>query len=277
MKADTADFQSATRIGFSVVMTTYNGERYLREQLASIIDQLGENDELVVSDDGSTDATLHILRDHTSDRIRVLASSGNLGPIRNFEYALGHARGRVIVLSDQDDRWLPGRLQRVRDHFFAGTGPYDLLVMNSIITDGELTPTHGSLFAFLDVGPGFAKNVYRNTYVGCHMAFRRDLLAVALPFPRAIPMHDMWLGLVSEMVGPVTFDPEPTLLFRRSGHNYTQARYPLRQRLTWRLGLVASLLRLRLSERFARRPRGGEQGAVGAPSQDMEKTSDRTA
>ena len=97
------------------------------------------------------------------------------------------------------------------------------------------------------------KNVYRNTYVGCHMAFRRELLAVALPFPPAIPMHDMWLGLVSEMVGAVTFNPVPTMMFRRSGHNYTQAHYSLHQRLTWRLGLVTSLIRFRLSKQFRKR------------------------
>jgi glycosyltransferase involved in cell wall biosynthesis len=245
---------SKHRPAISVVMATYNGARYLREQVASILDQLGEEEELVVSDDCSTDDTPGILAEYVSDRVRILTTSGKLGPIRNFEHALGHARGDVIVLSDQDDRWLPGRLQRVRDHFAASDAAYDLFVMNSIIADGELNPTHDSLFAYLRAGPGLAKNVYRNTYVGCHMAFRRTLLTVAMPFPVAIPMHDMWLGLVSEQVGPVTFDPEPTLLFRRSTHNHTQAHYPLRQRLTWRLGLIVSLAQLRLSDRFRKRP-----------------------
>jgi len=126
--------------------------------------------------------------------------------------------------------------------------------MDSTITDGALNPTLGSLFEYLDAGPGLAKNIYRNTYVGCHMAFRRELLSVAMPFPPAVPMHDMWLGLVSEMVGSVTFAPGSTMLFRRSGQNYTQARYSLRQRLTWRLGLAAALVQLRLSAGFRRRP-----------------------
>jgi hypothetical protein len=252
--AHEADAKDARSPVISVVMTTYNGARHLREQLASIIEQLGEGDELIISDDRSTDKTLQILNEHASERIRIVITSGKLGPIRNFEHAIGHARGQVIVLSDQDDRWLPGRLQRVRDHFAADDTPYNLLVMNSIIADGELNPTHDSLFAYLEAGKGLAKNVYRNTYVGCHMAFRRELLTVAMPFPRAIPMHDMWLGLVSEMVGAVTFDPTPTLMFRRSGHNYTQTHYPLRQRLVWRLGLITSLLQLRLSRRFRTRP-----------------------
>lgn len=250
-----------TRLPFiSIVMTTYNGASHLHEQLATIIEQLGENDELIISDDGSTDDTLQILAKHTSERVSVITTAGKLGPIRNFEHALGYAGGQIIVLSDQDDRWLPGRLQHVRDHFTAHEGPYDLLVMNSIIADGALNPIHNSLFEYLNVGAGLVKNVYRNTYVGCHMAFRRELLAVAIPFPPTIPMHDMWLGLVSEMVGAVTFNPVPTMMFRRSGHNYTQAHYSLRQRLAWRLGLVTSLLRFRLSKQFRKRVRHSAAG-----------------
>ncbi|WP_308815780.1 glycosyltransferase [Sphingomonas sp. GV3] len=238
----------------SVVMTTYNGAAYLAEQLGSILPQLDEADELVVSDDGSTDTTQALLRAAAQEdpRIRIVASPGGLGPIRNFEHALGHARGAVLVLSDQDDKWLPGRLDRVRHHFDRATTSFDLLVLDSIIADGSLTPTEGSLFAYLDVGTGQVKNIVRNTYVGCHMAFRRELLSVALPFPQAISMHDVWLGLVSELVGPVTFAPGATMLFRRGGHNYTQARYSLMRRLTWRVGLVRSLLELRLSKRFRR-------------------------
>lgn len=238
----------------SVVMTTYNGARYLREQLVSILDQLDADDELVISDDCSVDDTPKILAEYASERVRILTTASQMGPIRNFEFAMRAARGGIIILSDQDDQWLPGRCQRVRDHFAASESAYDLLVMNSIITDGALNPTHGSLFAHLNAGPGLMKNVYRNTYVGCHMAFRRSLLDVAIPFPSAIPMHDMWLGIVSEWVGAVKFDPEPTLLWRRTGENYTKAHYSFRQRVVWRVGLVSSLLQRRLSKRFRSRP-----------------------
>lgn len=237
----------------SVVMTTYNGSLYLEEQLSSIIEQLSEHDEIVISDDGSTDNTLDILSRYASEQIRIVRTSKQLGPIFNFEHALGHARYDIIVLSDQDDRWLPDRLKRVREHFSASTDTYNLLVMNSVITDGTLKPTHASLFEHLNAGPGQIKNIYRNTYVGCHMAFRRSLLNVAVPFPAAIPMHDMWLGLVSEWLGPVTFDPVPTLLWRRTGQNYTKDSYSIRQRIVWRIGLVSSLLRRRLSAQFRSR------------------------
>ncbi len=253
VKNKSVDMSSSEYVGISVVMTTYNGSRYLRPQIDSIILQLGTEDELVISDDRSSDKTLDILKEYASAQVRILQTPGNLGPIRNFEYALAQARGSVIVLSDQDDVWLEGRLTRVRDHFSGNTMPYDLLVLDSNIVDGDLKPTLGSLFDLLSAGPGLIKNILRNTYVGCHMAFRRQLLDVAMPFPRAIPMHDVWLGLVSESLGPVTFEPGATMLFRRSGENYTQSRYSMIQRLTWRIGLITSLVQLRLSAQFRER------------------------
>jgi len=253
VRIDNIEVSSLDRVGISVVMTTYNGSLYLRPQIDSIISQLNTEDELVISDDRSSDKTLEILKEYASDQVRIIQTPGNLGPIRNFEYALAQARGSVIVLSDQDDVWLEGRLTRVRDHFLRNTMPYGLLVLDSDIVDGDLKPTLGSLFELLSVGPGLIKNVFRNTYVGCHMSFRRQLLDVAMPFPRAIPMHDVWLGLVSESLGPVTFEPGATMLFRRSGENYTQSRYSTIQRLTWRIGLMTSLVQLRLSARFRER------------------------
>jgi glycosyltransferase involved in cell wall biosynthesis len=233
-------------------MTTYNGERFVGEQVDSILPQLHDDDELIISDDTSTDKTREILARYIDRRVRIIDSGGNLGPIRNFQHALRFAKGDVIVLSDQDDKWLAGRLDRVRDYFRRSNTQFDLLVMNSIITDGNLQPSQGDLFSYLSAGPGWLKNILRNTYVGCHLAFKRELISLATPFPAKIPMHDMWLGLVSEVVGQVTFDPEPTMLFRRSGHNWTQASYPLARRLAWRVGLVRSLIGFRVKRWIGR-------------------------
>jgi glycosyltransferase involved in cell wall biosynthesis len=237
----------ASHVAISVVMATYNGEQYLREQLDSIVSQLGPADELVVSDDRSTDCTRTILSNFAAEGVTIVDTEGRLGPIRNFENALQFASGDIIVLADQDDVWLPGRLDRIRAHFATSISRYDMLVLDSEIVDGALNPTQGSLFSLLSAGPGFVKNIVCNTYVGCHMAFRRELLDIALPFPPSIPMHDVWLGLVSESVGPVTFAPGRTMLFRRYGSNYTQPRYSLRTRLYWRTGLILSLLKLRFN------------------------------
>ena len=88
----------------SVCMATYNGEKYLREQVGSILTQLGENDELVVSDDGSTDSTIDILKSYNDPRIKIFINTGRHGVNSNFENALRHADGDYIFLSDQDDK-----------------------------------------------------------------------------------------------------------------------------------------------------------------------------
>ena len=108
---------SVKNSAISVVMATYNGAKYLAEQIDSILVQLTDNDEIIVSDDCSTDNTVDILHSYKDGRLRVIRTTGNLGPIRNFEYALSHARNNIIVLSDQDDQWLPDRLEEVRRHF----------------------------------------------------------------------------------------------------------------------------------------------------------------
>ena len=94
----------------SVCMATYNGEKYIREQIDSILAQLGDKDELIVSDDGSADATLSIVRSFSDPRIKIISNTGKHGTNGNFENALKHAQGDYIFLSDQDDVWLPGKV-----------------------------------------------------------------------------------------------------------------------------------------------------------------------
>lgn len=238
----------------SVVMTTFNGSIYVKDQIDSIINQIGEFDELIISDDCSDDDTVNIIESYYNKQVRIIKNSTRLGPIQNFEISLRNAHGDIIVLSDQDDQWLPGRIEKIREYFSNRQNKYDLLMMNSIVTDKSLSPIKESLFDYLNSGPGIIKNLYKNTYVGCHMSFRRALLDVALPFPTGIPMHDMWLGLVSETVGPVTFVSQPTMLWRRHEHNYTRSGHSFGQRLKWRISLTNSLISLLLSARYRNRP-----------------------
>lgn len=91
----------------SVCMATYNGEEYIKEQLESILCQLGEMDEIIISDDGSTDNTLNIIESYNDSRIKIHINTGKHGFVYNFENALQKAKGEYIFLSDQDDIWLP--------------------------------------------------------------------------------------------------------------------------------------------------------------------------
>lgn len=240
-------------IKVSVVMAAYNGEKYIADQMRSILEQLSDDDELIVSDDHSGDATVSLIQGLADKRIRVVRPATPQGPIFNFEHGLTHARGSIVVLSDQDDVWLPGRMAVIRDYFAKSPHAYDLLVLDSEVVDENLRTIEPSVFKLLNAGVGLFKNVFRNTYIGCHMAFKRTLLDVAMPFPRKISMHDVWLGLASEMVGQVTFRPGRSMLFRRTGKNYTKSRYPWHTRITWRLSLVAILLIFALSKQYRTR------------------------
>lgn len=195
----------------SVCMATCNGEPYLQAQLDSVLAQLDAGDELVIADDCSTDGTLALIEQYRDPRIRLLPGDRRLGVVANFERALCAARGDYVFLCDQDDVWLPNK----RALLIEALTSADLVVSDCRVTDGTLSVTAPSFFAQRRSGPGLLRNLWRNSFLGCCMAFRRSLLARALPFPPGLPMHDTWLGLVASATGRVRFVETPTLLYRR--------------------------------------------------------------
>ena len=195
----------------SVCVTTYNGERYIEQQLRSILEQIAADDEVIVSDDGSTDNTLKIVDSIGDKRIRIRHSSAHYFK-DNFIEAMCEAKGDIIFLSDQDDVWLPGKYERCIKEL----EEVDLVCTNSEMTDGELNIIEPNFFSIYHSGPGVFKNALNNTYYGSCMAFRRSLLKAALPMPSTREIgHDIWLGLVAEMKGKVRFIDTPYLLYRR--------------------------------------------------------------
>lgn len=203
----------------SVCMATYNGARYLRPQLESILDQLGPADELVISDDSSTDATIEIVRSYTDPRIRLFAGQTFYNPARNFGNALRHAAGQILVLSDQDDIWLPGKLDLVRARLGGKCSVPALIMLDGEIIDADEQVIAPSIFALKHSGPGLFRTIYDSSYPGCCMAFTRPLLALALPLPRGVPMHDWWIALLAELFAEVEFVPVKTIRYRRHGGN----------------------------------------------------------
>lgn len=217
-----------TNMKISVCMATHNGERYIREQMESIISQLAPGDELIVSDDSSTDATLEIVRSLQEPRIRLYPGNTFFSPISNFEHALKQVTGDIILLSDQDDVWLENRVEHIRGKFRNPPHRWYLVVTDGMVVDEQEQVTHPSIFEIVGSGPGLLKNLWNNRYMGCCMAFTRELLEVALPFPRNLPMHDMWLGQLCERVGVTEFVPVPTILYRR--HEASQTEFKVRLR-----------------------------------------------
>jgi glycosyltransferase involved in cell wall biosynthesis len=224
----------------TVCMATYNGERHVAAQLASIL-QSPRVDEVLVSDDGSTDRTREIVRSLADPRVRLLEGP-RAGVIHNFESLLCTARGEFIFLADQDDVWLPHKV----DTMLAAMQTADLVVSDCQVVDDALHLLQPSFQAARRSGPGLWKNLVRNSYLGCCMAFRRRVLARALPFPRRVPMHDWWLGLVAECAGTVCFLPEPLLLYRRHGGNASstseRSTASLARQIHWRSTLAAHLV-----------------------------------
>ena len=202
----------------SVCLATYNGEKYIREQLDSVLNQLGETDEVVVSDDNSTDSTLDIVRSYRDERIRIFVNNGPRGYSRNFENAILHAKNDILFLCDQDDVWTPDKKQVMLAALEEG---YDLVVSDAEVVDAALNTIQASHFDVYGVKTGFWVNWAKTRYIGACMAFRRTVLLKALPFPEntRICAHDYWLTVVSEMYFSTALVSKPLLKYRRHGAN----------------------------------------------------------
>lgn len=228
----------------SVAMAAYNGEGYIIQQLTTILNQLGESDEVIVSIDPCKDNTLNVVRalSELDDRVKPLEGEGK-GLIKNFENAIRHCTGDIIFLADQDDYWQEEKVQTVMECFTAREA--DLVLHNCTVADAGLHPIAGgeSFFAMHGSKPGFAKNLIKNSYMGCCMAFRKELVREFLPFPEKIPMHDQWIGLIAERCGAVIeFVDKPLLLYRRHGGNVSETKHasPM-QMIKWRIQVLNAL------------------------------------
>lgn len=227
----------------SVCMATYNGEKYIVQQLSSILSQLNAEDELIVSDDSSTDATLALVREMNDPRIRIFPGNQFHSPIYNFEFCLTKASGDIILLSDQDDIWLPGKVSTIMEIF---SNDPDVTLVAS---DAQIINARGAMIAetFYPAGVKFTSsvlaNIVKNRFLGCSLAIRRRILPVVLPFPRRLPMHDSWLGIMNLLFGKVHFIKTPLLAYRRHEANFSPpTRSQIIRILTWRWNLVIAIL-----------------------------------
>ncbi len=222
-------------------MATYNAERYIVDQINSILPQLSTHDEIIISDDYSTDKTIALINSIKDNRIRIFYNENKKGPIKNFENAIRKSVNDYIFLADQDDIWLKGKV----DKCVESLGNCDLVVTDCIVVDNQLNVIHQSYFDLVNSGVGLFKNLYRNTYLGCCMAFRRDLLKVGFPFPHDIPMHDIWLGFISELFFKSCFIKEPYVLYRRHENNTSTATHKstnsLFAKLNFRINLIKQI------------------------------------
>jgi glycosyltransferase involved in cell wall biosynthesis len=198
-------------------MATCNGEKYIKEQLDSILCQLGSEDEVIISDDHSMDHTIDIITNYNDQRIRVYQNKRRRGVIGNFENALMHANGDFIFLADQDDVWKENKVRECMENLKNCT----VVVTDCAVVDTDLKVIFPSFFAHNHTRKGLVQNLRHNSYIGCCMAFRRALLQRCLPFPKHIPMHDVWIGFVAGLFHTTCFIPRVLVLYRRHGDNMT--------------------------------------------------------
>jgi glycosyltransferase involved in cell wall biosynthesis len=205
-------------------MAAYNGARYIREQIASILPQLSGNDKITIVDDASSDETVAVVESFGDARIRILRQASNCGVVKSFERAIREATGEIVFLADQDDVWHPDKIARMMKAFAADREA------TLILSNGEMIDADGrSLSQRLNVderfSAGILSNLLKNRYQGSTMAFRREILPAVLPFPRDIPMHDSWIGLVNAIIGRTVYLHDSLLLYRRHESNVTEGRH----------------------------------------------------
>lgn len=229
----------------SVCMATFNGEEFIIQQIQSILNQLDITDELIISDDGSTDKSISLIESLNDKRIKIFPDNNFKSPIYNFENALKHAVGDYIFMSDQDDLWIENKVKIMVEQMELG---YDLVISDCELVDQNLIKWNPSYFHFNKSGPGIIKNIIKNSYMGCCMAMSKRLLDTCLPFPRNLPMHDSYIGLVGELKFKVKFINVPLLLHRKHLNNSSststgKSNYSLIQKVMFRIYLILALIK----------------------------------
>lgn len=214
----------------SVCMATYNGSRYIAEQLSSILDQLGPNDEVVVVDDASTDSTIDVIESVRDPRIVVHRNDRNRGYVRSFARAIELSTAEVIVLSDQDDVWVEGRL----DALVTATEKHAVVASNLKLLDSAQplrSPLTGRPWILSAADDGRRlRNELRilagdAPYFGCAMALRRDALDLVMPFPDYLrESHDLWIATVANAAGRLGHLEQATVLRRVHDDNASTSR-----------------------------------------------------
>ena len=210
----------SSALKISIAMATYNGEKYLQEQLDSFVQQTRQPDELVVTDDCSTDGTLEILTDFSKTapfNVAVHQNERNYGYCGNFSQALIRSSGDLVFLSDQDDVWFPSKIERLVQA--AEDTPEALVLMNdAVLTHGDLSETGLTKLGQIR-SAGFSEDSF---VMGCCAAVRRDLLDLCLPIPEGFPAHDNWVVGIADGMRRKRVIPEVLQYYRRHGDNTSQ-------------------------------------------------------
>lgn len=206
----------------SVAVASYNGEKYIKEQIDSILLNLREQDEVIISDDGSKDRTIELIHEYRDSRVHLIEGPGQ-GIKKNIEHAIRQCSGEYIFLADQDDIWTSDKVQKVMEVFRREKCHLVIHDAKVIRAEQKEEVLMSSFMEFRSAKAGVFKNIAKNSYIGCCMAFHADLKEIILPIPDNIEMHDQWIGILNDwQYKDSVFLKEPLLYYRRHGGNQSQ-------------------------------------------------------
>lgn len=202
----------------SICIATFNGEHYIKDQLLSILPQLTVHDEVIISDDNSSDRTIKIIEEFNDPRIKIYYNNPlKKGYSNNFENALSKSNQQFIFLCDQDDIWFDNKIQIYKSKLLE----YDFVFSDAQFVDSKLIDKNITFFDQRGKGDSFISNLIKQKTLGCCIAFNRDVLKKSIPFPQnsRYCTHDLWLTLVGTFYFKTLMINEPLILYRRHKKN----------------------------------------------------------
>ena len=221
-----------------ILMATYNGEKYLVEQLDSIINQTYHNWNLLIRDDNSTDKTLEIIQNyHKKDkRIKILKDNkGNLGIVRNFEELLKSSESEFIMFSDQDDIWVENKLDMYLKMIEKIKNKGFMIHSDAILFDKNKSNILKDTFISKKAINRGLENVFFNYFVqGATILISKEIKNFILPFPKEVYLHDRYIHLISELFFERIFVNKALIYYRQHGDNQIGAKNTIRELLSKR-------------------------------------------
>lgn len=211
-----------------ILLATYNGEKYVDQQIESILNQTYSNIRLIISDDGSKDQTIQILKEYEKKdaRVKVYEQEENLGYVKNFEFLLKQVKSDFYMLSDQDDVWLPEKIQKSLE--LLKMEKADLVFGDLKVVNQNLEMIYPSFGDFMKLNRkiqksnnGFEMNYLYNCVTGCTILARKETIEEILPVPTysKYVAHDHWMALMAAKNGKLAYLTEPYILYRQHGNN----------------------------------------------------------
>lgn len=233
----------------SVCIATYNGQNYIKEQLTSILKQLSAGDEIIISDDNSSDNTLELIMNLNDKRIKIFKnrkniikhrSSSHIYATSNFENAINNAKGDYIFLSDQDDIWLDGKIYSFI-HEMSENNKI-MVFSNFSVINPDKKVVVSNFYKKNPIKKNIISNLIIMPFFGCTLAFKKELLEHILPFPEKLILHDNWIGFLALHYGDVSYLDKPFIFYRRHLNNVSSykghSKNPIWYRILYRIQFI---------------------------------------